>query len=273
MPEAIVCPAGEMKTLLAVALGLVALQEAPRIEMRGGSKAITNAPRASATTRNVLIVGNSLSYFNEMPWMLEQIARSKEAQPPLHVEFSGGSGLTLEQHWKQGKALRRIAGERWDFVVLQAQSTEAMRAPATFEEYARRFHEAVLRGKGRTVILETWAPRHSPYSQASFHEEYQKAANRIGARLAPVGTAWTSLNARGINLFEDDTHPNVAGSYLVACVLYAVVYGKTPVGATHTFDVHFDIPEFYRRSLERDRINEETAAAIQRSAWAIVQRR
>ena len=181
--------------------------------------------------------------------------------------------MTLEQHWKQGRALRRIDHERWDFVVLQAQSTEAVHAPAAFEEYARRFDEAVRRRRARTVILGTWALRHSPYSPTSFDEEYKKVAHRLGALLAPVGTAWAELDARGIDLFEDDTHPNIAGSYLVACVLYAVVYGQSPAGATHTFDVHFEIPEVYRRSLERDRIAEGTATAIQTTAWANVQRR
>ena len=133
-----------MKTFVAVAVALLA---------------ITNG--ASAGTTNVLIIGNSLSYFNEMPWMLQQIARSKGAQPPLHVEFSGASGLTLEQHWKQGKALRRIEEERWDFVVLQAQSSEAVREPATFEEYARRFDEAIRARKAQSFIAAPWSTTRS----------------------------------------------------------------------------------------------------------------
>ena len=247
---------------------LLAAQDAPHVEKRAGHATITNEHRSSAGTRNVLIIGNSLTFFNEMPWMLEQIARSKNAKPPLHVEFSGASGLTLEQQWRQGKALRRINEERWDFVVLQAQSTEAVRAAGTFEEYARRFDSAIRSRGARTVILETWAVRDAPYPQSAFSAEYRKVADALGAMLAPVGSAWADLEKRGVALFEDDVHPNVAGSYLYGCVLYRVIYGQTPAGATHLFDVHFDIDEFYRRSLEHDRIDDAKAAAIQSAAAA-----
>jgi hypothetical protein len=261
-----------MNWFLALTASLLLLQQAPRVEQHGAHRTITNAPQGTTTTRNVLIVGNSLSYFNEMPWMLEQIALSKKALPRLHVEFSGGSGMTLEQHWRTGKAAKRINDYRWDFVVLQAQSTEALRTPAEFETYARRF-DAVIRSRGaRTVILGTWAPRDSRFSQHALDEEYEKTARVLGATLAPAGSAWQQLQTRGIDLFEDDIHPNVAGSYLVAAVLYAVIYGASPSGATHSFDVHFEIPEFYRRSLEHDRIDEVTAAAIQTSAWTAVRR-
>lgn len=259
-----------MNALIAIAAALLVLQDAPRVETHGSRRVITNNARpAASATRNVLIIGNSLSYFNEIPWMLEQVARSKKAQPALHVEFSGGSGLTLEQHWKMGKALRRIDEERWDFVVLQAQSTEAVRAPAVFEEFAQRFDAAIRARHAHTVILETWAPRDARYPQRAFNEEYEKVAHRLGATLAPVGTAWSSLLASGLKLYEDDVHPNVAGSYLAACVLYAIAYADSPSGAIYRFDVHYDIREFYRRSLEEDSIDEPKAAAIQSAAWSV----
>ena len=260
-----------MKWFLIFAAALLLLEDAPRVEKHGGQRTITNARPLSAATRNILIIGNSLSYFNEMPWMLEQIALSKKVLPQLHVEFSGGSGMTLEQHWKSGKALQRINEGRWDFVVLQPQSTEALRSRETFEAYARRFDTRIRSRGARTVLLGTWAPRHSGYAQRSFDEEYEKTARLMGATLAPVGLVWEQLKRRGIELFEDDTHPDLAGSYLIASVLYAVAYKTSPAGATHTFDVHFDIPEFYRRSLEQDHIDDTTAAAIQAGAWAAVQ--
>ena len=57
----------------------------------GAHRTITNAPQGATTTRNVLIVGNSLSYFNEMPWMYEQIALSKK-EGIGHLDSGGGAG-------------------------------------------------------------------------------------------------------------------------------------------------------------------------------------
>lgn len=257
----------------AIALALLSLLgDTPRIETTAGRRTITNAPAQSAGTKNVLVIGNSLSYFNEMPWLAEEMAKSKGASPPLNVEFSGRSGLSLEQQWKRGDALRRIVAQRWDFVVLQAQSTEAVRAPDVFTDYARRFDAEIRKRGAKTVILETWAPRGQ--SQKEFSARYAKVARELGALLLPVGTAWQSLQKRGVVLFDGSgVHPNVRGSYLYASMLYAMVYGRSASGAIHEFDVKFDIPEFYRQSLEQDRIDADTAAAIHDAAWLALRQR
>lgn len=250
--------------LLLLALLPLAAQQ-PRVETRDGKRVITNARKIDAADTRILIVGNSLSYFNEMPWMLEQIARSKGKS--LYAEFSGRSGRTMKQHWDHGLARKRIEIERWDFVVLQAQSSEAITAPETFAEYARKFDALIRKHGAKTVIVETWAPRMYRLRQREYTERYSSLTKELGATLAPVGTAWQRLEERGIKLFEDRTHPNVAGSYLFASVLYAIVFGQSPAGAVHTFDVNFSEREFFRRSLEEDTIDGVTAAQIQQEAW------
>lgn len=257
---------------LALALALLTLgSDAPRVDTRGGRRVITNAPQAAAGDKRVLIIGNSLSYFNEMPWLFKEIARSKGMS--LYAEFSGRSGATLKQHWDRGLARKRIEEDRWDFVVLQAQSSEAVREPEVFAEYTRKFDALIRKNGAKTVIMETWAPRMYRVKQRQYSERYASVAKELGATLAPVGTAWQRLEERGVKVFEDTTHPNVAGSYLVASVLYAIVFGQSAAGAVHTFDVKFEIPQFYRRSLEEDTIDGVTAAAIHDEAWRAVSRR
>lgn len=39
------------------------------------------------------------------------------------------------------------------------------------------------------------------------------------------------------------------------------------LNAVHKFDVHFEIPEFYRYALEHEHIDPSIAAAIQLAAW------
>ena len=57
----------------------------------------------------VLFIGNSLTYWNEMPWLTGQVASSLGAKPPLVTAFNGMSGMSLRQHWERGRALRAIA--------------------------------------------------------------------------------------------------------------------------------------------------------------------
>jgi hypothetical protein len=214
----------------------------------------------------VLYIGNSLTYFNEMPWMTEEVARS--LGKPLRAIFAGASGRNLRQQWEDPKVLQTMRDSHADFVVLQPQSSEILRDFDSVRRYARLLAAEARKNGAKPVVFMTWAVE--GMSQQEITRRYILLARELRAPIAPVGLAWENLQKRGINLFWDGTHPNVAGSYLAACVFYAVVTGESPAGATHTFDVKFTIPEFYRRSLETERIDTATAEEIQRVAWAAV---
>jgi hypothetical protein len=232
------------------------------------------AVAATAAERHVLFIGNSLTYFNEMPWITERVAESLNVAPPLRTQFSGGSGMTLRQHWDRGRAVRAIREGRFTHVVLQPQSSEIVRTPEETFRYAKLLHGEIKRSGAKTVLFWTWAPRTMNFTQRQFDAQYAKLARELGAIVAPVGIAWESLQSGGVELFDGSgLHPNLAGSYLAACVFVATIYQRSPEGARHVFDVKYDINEFYREALETERLTAEAARRIQRAAWAAVQRR
>jgi hypothetical protein len=214
----------------------------------------------------VLFIGNSLTYFNEMPWMTEEVAKS--LGKPLRAIFAGASGRNLRQQWEDPKVLQMMRDSHADFVVLQPQSAEVMRDFDSVRRYARLLATEARKSGAKPVFFMTWAVE--GMSQQEITKRSILLARELRAPIAPVGLAWEHLQKRGINLFWDDVHPNVAGSYLEACIFYAMVNGESPAGATHIFDLKFAIPEFYRRSLETERIDDATAEEIQRVAWAAV---
>lgn len=239
-----------------------------KIEIRAGDRLFTNRPDVGdGKSLRVLFLGNSLTYWNEMPWMLEKVAAA--GSPQIVAEFVGASGMSLRQQWERGHALRAIRERRWDFVVLQGQSSEPETRPDEFARYARRLDLEIRRRGARTVFFLTWANRGK--SQDAITTRYRKAARDLGAFVAPVGIAWQALQAKGSDLYDESgVHSNLAGSYLSACVFYATLTGKTPVGLPHRFDVRFDIEEFYREGLEKERLSASDALAIQRAAWSAV---
>jgi len=67
-------------------------------------------------------------------------------------------------------------------------------------------------------------------------EEYTVAGNANNALVVPAGLAFAKAIGRDpkVNLYNPDKrHPSLAGSYLAACVIYAAVHGKNPVGNSH----------------------------------------
>ena len=220
---------------------------------------------------DVLFIGNSLTFFNELPWMLEQLAAARGVK--LRAVFEGSSGDDLKQHWDRGKALARIREGRWDWVVLQDQSRAPVLKPDVLPAYAPLFDAEIRKAGARTLLFLTWAHSDRPSEQTAITRSYERTAASLRANVAPVGIVWDRLRGR-MRLFDGSTmHPNVTGTYLAACVFFSVITGQSPVGLPHRFDVRFDIQEFYRASLEHDSIGPVHAAAIQRAVWDEVRRR
>jgi len=88
----------------------------------------------------------------------------------------------------------------------------------------------------------TWGRRHGDTEngfgnfqsmQEALKEGYTTIADEIKALLAPVGIAWSKAKKidNDIDLWDEDcSHPSVMGTYLTACVFYALLLKQSPVG-------------------------------------------
>ena len=76
------------------------------IEIRRNGKVVATDHDQSADAVRVLFIGNSLTFWNEMPWMTRRLAGSLGSK--LVTEFNGAAGATLRQHWERGRALRPL---------------------------------------------------------------------------------------------------------------------------------------------------------------------
>ena len=69
----------------------------------------------------------------------------------------------------------------------------------------------------------------------------------MDAPVAPVGMAWEkALTHRpDLSLWRaDHVHATPQGTYLAACVLYAVIYGQSPVGLDYGAELPADTVQF-----------------------------
>ena len=62
--------------------------------------------------------------------------------------------------------------------------------------------------------------------QRRVNRSYRTMARENSALVAPVGVVWQRLRTEvpNLELYADNTHPNINGSYLVACVLFKVMF-------------------------------------------------
>ena len=183
-------------------------------------------------TLRVLFIGNSLTFYNDLPCIVQEMT-ANEAKP-LEIEFAAFGGWTLKKHWEFKKALKLITENGpWDYVVLQGYSNEPITDMAGFFKYAHLFNDEIIKTGAKTVLYMTWAKKDRPKDQAVLTEAYEILAKELGAILAPVGEAWKAALTRDPELVlhqKDNKHPVPSGSYLAACVFYNLFYQKPSRG-------------------------------------------
>jgi hypothetical protein len=136
-------------------------------------------------------------------------------------------------HWNKGNAQREIATKRYDYVVLQEQSTLPVKNAKRMYENIRLFDDVIKTADAKTVLYMTWARRHEPQNQKLITDAYNSIGAELHAIVVPVGEAWKAFLAKHKTpaLHDaDKSHPSPAGSYLAACVFYSVLYSESPLG-------------------------------------------
>lgn len=224
---------------------------------------------------NILFLGNSYTFANDLPAMFEALSWSGGFRADVY-ELTDGS-YRLEYFADPddelgAKVYEGLTEYDWDYVILQEQSrvptieAETMMYPA-----ARTLDALIQKADGQTVFLMTWAYRDGDdltgygirkkttreEMQGELFAAYQTIANELDALLSPAGVAFIRFAKERpeVELWdpEDGMHPTVAGSYLAACTLYATLYNESPVGLEYTAE-----------------LEPETAQALQRCAANLV---
>lgn len=194
------------------------------------------APAADAL--RVLIIGNSYTFYNNLPAVLEALSRKTTC--PLEVSSCTAGAmslhgfLTMPQH---AKARQLVESGQFDWVILQDQSQTPAFKPEETLSSVQQWCGIARRSKTKVLLFLTWAHAHRQGNtlqpmldmQERTSTTYCRAALQNKARVAPAGEAWAAWYRRkpDISLYnKDGSHPNPSGTYLTACVLHASISGK-----------------------------------------------
>lgn len=187
-----------------------------------------HAAMAAGAVR-ILFIGNSYTYYNDMPQMLAAMAAAGGHETDVKSVTEGGA--SLGRLWRKGEALDVLAREHWDYVVLQEHSLLPLSDRRAMEHAMRLFDERIRAAGARTVLYVTWARAFAPESQGAINAAYEGIGAELRACVVPVGPAWSIALARQPKpaLYDsDESHPTLTGSYLAAYVFYRMLFGRLP---------------------------------------------
>ena len=192
---------------------------------------------------HILFIGNSYTFVNDLPGMFTKLAKSGGHR--VETGMSAQGGWFLSDHVNSAETLDQIKSSKWNFVVLQEQSelpaSEQLRVSRMYPA-ARTLVKKIKEVGADPILFITWAhrdgwPDNSMPSyvnmQAAINIGYTTIGHELNLRMAPVGYAWSKLRQQNpqLNLWQEDgSHPSEQGTYLAACVFYAVIYRESPEG-------------------------------------------
>lgn len=218
----------------------------------------------------VLFVGNSLTYCHDMPAMLTSMLRHQDPNRPLKITMIAGPGFTLREHYWAGDLHQALRNKGpWDFVVLQEQGGRPIENPADTERCAHSLDQAIRASGARTLVFIDWL---SPPLAWNAGTGLHPIAAKLALPIAPVSDAWWSVSKRrpDISLLEpDNVHPTPAGSYLAACVFFAVITDQSPENLPES--LKYTTPDEGERVLVD--LPRAMASELQSQAWEYVRTR
>lgn len=206
-----------------------------------------------APSRSVLFIGNSYTYYNDMPGMLVEMAAADRGAPfRLAVQSATKGRLQLEQLAEDPAVIAALRSRRWDTVVIQERSAWATAANLVEISHraARAWKAALQEHAGAVALFQTWAYKpdgetlrdpamsfvgDSGSMRWAITGETPALAGLLGADAVPVGEAWARAGRElpGLELYDPDgSHPSAAGSYLTALVFYRFLTGRQPSAVT-----------------------------------------
>ena len=187
--------------------------------------------------KKILFCGNSYTYFWNLPQSVMVLADSKDFDFDIRQSTSGGTNLG--QHWRGEKGLNtvnKIKEGKYDIVILQDHSMQAINHPDSLLYYGQRLADLAKESGAKPFIYMTWAREWDPYMQEEITRKYTELAQKVNGQLVPVGLAWKRAHELRPDLVlydEDGSHPSPLGTYLTACMFYSALTGDSPLGLPH----------------------------------------
>lgn len=178
----------------------------------------------------VLFIGNSLTYFNNLPGTLSQLAtlagdsvESAAVAKPNFAVIDHADGLS--------NAVQVIRSGHWDFVILQQGPTTQQLGRDTLILATRKLDPDIRAAGGRSAQMMTWPDSGRQNDFDAVRLSSQAAAEAVGGLFVPVGEAWRAALAAdpSVPLYgPDGFHPAPLGTYLAALVIYQEITGHDP---------------------------------------------
>jgi len=201
----------------------------------------------------ILFVGDSLTYYNDMPMIFDAMAKSEQKNVYVDSITKGGYAILKMQEDSEfwSAVEQKIHSQKWDIIVYQPGRNYTVMpeyfpdAPQDEFKAAERMVKLIKKVGALPLQYSTFGVNKGSVTRNAFTKvmtrrehtdlvtEYNAGvADKLGVTAVYSGKVLNLAAEKypEINLYHTDKiHPSYAGSFVVASCFYTVIFGEAPV--------------------------------------------
>lgn len=183
----------------------------------------------------ILFIGNSLTYVNDLPGLVETIAEA--AGQSVETAMVARPNYSLEDHWNAGVA-REIRRLRPDVVVMQQGPSSLPENQEYLKVWTEIVSEVITEEGARPALMMVWPELARVHAYDAVRDSYLNAAIAVDGDFIPSGEAFRAILAvPGMAPYSPDRfHPSHLGSVVAAAMVVRAYFPNAleGLGATIT---------------------------------------
>lgn len=236
------------------------------------------------TPTKILFIGNSQTYYNNMPLMVKGLAKADDMN--YEIKSITGPNYKLSQFATPGNAynveiVNTLTSDKWDYVVLQEQRENIMQNLDSTKQALTTLKQLIDNAGAKTILYATQGDYmgrdfiidgtsiyyDNSTLQYYMNKYYYSLGGIFSCQVAPAGLNYSRCMNEypEINLYNADMiHPSLEGSYLAACTIYQTISGKSAYNNQYLPGSTYDTDHVIKS------LDEETAVKLQNISDAVL---
>jgi hypothetical protein len=174
----------------------------------------------------VLFVGNSLTYSNRLPEMVQTIAEATGHTMAVGVVAS--PNFSLEDHSRNGIGSTILSIEA-DVVVMQQGPSSLPQNQENLRAWTEILADPIRDAGGEPALFMVWPEITRVDAFGAVYESYRGAANAVNGIFIPAGLAWVyawELDPELLLYGPDGFHPSQLGTAVAALTIFRVLFNE-----------------------------------------------
>jgi len=184
-----------------------------------------NLDNLDNTDYNILFIGNSLTYTNNLPDLVKQKASEKGIN--LGIKTIAKPNYAIVDHWAEGEVQHYIESKKFDYVIIQQGPSSQQEGRDMLIEGGKKYAELCAANNAKLCYFMVWPSLTYYHTFDGVIKNHEDAATINNAILCPVGIVWKD-HFDATNEFDyygiDGFHPSLLGSQNAANVIVSTLF-------------------------------------------------